>query len=81
MSEAGAWSLPIPIPYAAGGAPVADERQRVGAFPDDPVYRGFAVSDILPEEFRTTEDTWAGAESICDNSSLTTKTNRAFSGP
>ena len=61
VNEAGAWSLPIPMPYAAGGAPVADERQRVGAFPDDPVYRGFAVSDILPEEFRTTEDTWAGA--------------------
>ena len=61
VNEAGAWSLPIPVPYAAGGGPIADERQRVGTFPDDPVYRGFEISDILPEEFRTTEDNWAGA--------------------
>jgi ketosteroid isomerase-like protein len=59
VNEAGAWSLPIPVPYASAG-PFADERQRVGAFPDDPVYRGFAVSEILPEEFRTTDDNWAG---------------------
>ena len=61
VNEAGAWSLPVPVPYVADGGPIADERQRVGAFPDDPVYRGFSVSDILPEEFRTTEDNWAGA--------------------
>lgn len=61
VNEAGAWSLPVPIPYSPSGGPVADERQRVGDFPDDPVYRGFGISAILPENFRTTEDNWEGA--------------------
>jgi ketosteroid isomerase-like protein len=61
VNEAGAWSLPLPIPYASDGGPVPDERQRVGSFPGDPVYRGFAVSDVLPAPFRTTEDNWAAA--------------------
>ena len=61
VNEAGAWTLPMPIPYTSGSGPVADERQRVGNFPDDPVYRGFAVSEILPENFRTSEDNWEDA--------------------
>jgi hypothetical protein len=61
VNEAGAWSLPLPIPYASGGGPVPDERQRVGDFPNDPVYRGFAVSDILPDDHRQTEDNWEQA--------------------
>ena len=49
VNEAGAWSLPVPIPYSPSGGPVADERQRVGDFPDDPVYRGFrGIGDPPP---------------------------------
>ena len=60
VPEAGGWSLPIPTPGPSGGTG-PDERQRAGSFPDDPVYRGFALAEILPNEFRTTADNWSAA--------------------
>jgi SnoaL-like domain len=60
VPEAGSWSLPVIAP-GAEGLPVPDSRQRASAFPDDPVYRGFSISEILPEEFRSSSDNWAPA--------------------
>ena len=60
VPEAGGWSLPVIAP-GAEGLPLPDKHQRASSFPDDPVYRGFSISEILPKEFRTSADNWAPA--------------------
>ncbi len=60
VPEAGGWSFPIMAP-GAEGLPIPNKYQRAASFPDDPVYRGFAISEIMPENFRTTADNWGPA--------------------
>jgi hypothetical protein len=43
-------------PSVGQGRPIPDERQRSGGRPDDPVYRGYGIVDLMPAPFRTDDD-------------------------
>jgi hypothetical protein len=58
VPESGNWTLPVPAP-APDGLPLPTLDQCVRDFPDDPVYRGFDLDEVMPEHFRTDRDTWA----------------------
>lgn len=60
VPESGNWSLPVPTPGPTT-FPMPTAQQCTGRFPDDPVYRGFGIAEILPAEFRSREDNWAAA--------------------
>jgi hypothetical protein len=59
VAEAGGWLLPVPMGGVdLGDRPLPTATQFASDFPHDPVYRGFGISEILPEAYRTTDDTW-----------------------
>ena len=60
VPESGNWSLPVPTPGPVG-FPMPTCDQCTGWFPNDPVYRGFGISEILPDQFRSREDNWAAS--------------------